>query len=273
MNLKIKRQRFIDYSHTTQEPKAKSLVFQGYYESIVREMQRTGAWRQNVRFLDVGCGLGLYTEYFHLRGLQTTGTDLNPDVVSLARTRAREKGYAIRYEVGTADRLPFEDQSFDVVFANSLLEHVDVWEDCVEEWIRILAPGGLLWIVTTNVIHPRQREFRWLPMYSWWPIYLKRIVVHLACGPVPSLANYTQWPALHWFSFFQLRRFLAERGLMVRDRFDCMDLASISTSKKFIRSLALSCDFGRWSAYLLVPGLIILATKPSNGLIRDSLSQ
>lgn len=239
-------------------------IFGLHYGTIRRELERRGAWREGLRFLDLGCGLGLYAEFWHSRGFLVTGMDLNGALIERARERAAAAGLPIRYHVGNAGQVPFADGTFDVVYTNSLLEHVPDWEACLDEWIRVLAPGGLLWIETTNVLCPSQNEFRWLPLYSWWPGALKRIAVGLATGPWPALANYTAWPALHWFSYFQLKRFLERRGLSVRDRFDCMDLARVGFAKRVARKIALAGPAGRWAMYLLVTPLIVLAFKPED---------
>jgi 2-polyprenyl-6-hydroxyphenyl methylase/3-demethylubiquinone-9 3-methyltransferase len=258
-------QRFLDYVRKAQTHEAKAPALEKHYATIQRAMQRQGTWRADARLLDLGCGLGIHSEFWQARGLRVTGLDRDQAMITHASERARAHHWPIRYELGNADRLPFADRSFDIVYANSLLEHVPDWPRCVEEWIRVLAPGGLLWIETTNVFYPRQGEFRWLPLYSWWPPFLKRIAVRLAQGPWPALANYTPWPALHWFSFFQLRRFLEARGLSVSDRFDWMDVAQAGAAKKMVRRLALSCNAGRGLTYCLVSPLIVLAVRPPDG--------
>ncbi len=230
------------------------------FETIAREMRRTNNWRPNHRFLDIGCGVGLYTEYWHSRGAVVTGIDADESQVTVARARAEFDSASIRYERAEADRLPFDDASFDIVFANSILEHVTDWESCVEEWIRVLAPGGLLWIETTNVLCPKQGEYRWLPLYSWWPRPLKNLVVHLAAR-CPALAHHSSRPALHWFSYFRLRRFLDARAMSVRDRFDCMDVTRAGLAKRLARRMALSSAAGRAAAYVAVTPLVVLATK------------
>ncbi len=230
------------------------------FETIAREMRRTNNWRNNPRFLDIGCGVGLYTEYWHARGAIVTGIDADESQVTVARARAQFDSASIRYERAEADRLPFDDASFDIVFANSILEHVANWEACLQEWIRVLAPGGLLWIETTNVLCPRQGEYRWLPLFSWWPGPLKSLIVRLA-ERYPALANHSSRPALHWFSYFRLRRFLQARGMTVRDRFDSMDATRAGLIKRLARRITLSSEAGRAAAYLAVTPLVVLATK------------
>jgi ubiquinone/menaquinone biosynthesis C-methylase UbiE len=254
--------RFLQHVQGSVTHEHKAAVLQRHYETINREMRRTGTWRKDARLLDVGCGIGVYAEFWRSRGLRVTAVDVDADQIAHAMKRARERSMDIRYQVASADRLPFEAGVFDIVYANSLLEHVEEWERCLTEWIRVLAPGGLLWVETTNVLCPRQGEFRWLPLYSWWPPPLKQIAVHLARGPFPALANYTPCPALHWFSYFQLERFLRARGLAVRDRFDCLDPAGAGWAKKTVRQAAVASRLGRWLAYLLISPLVVIATRP-----------
>ena len=249
-----------EYVRAKQSHRPNAVTCARQFETIAREMRRTNNWRTVQRFLDVGCGVGLYTEYWHSRGARVTGIDADESQITVARARAEFDGVSIRYERAEADHLPFDDASFDIVFANSILEHVTNWEACVVEWIRVLEPGGLLWIETTNVLCPRQSEYRWLPMYSWWPRPLKGLVVRLA-ERYPALANHSSRPALHWFSYSRLRRFLVARGMLVRDRFDCMDLTRAGFAKRLLRKVALSSQAARAVAYVAVTPLVLLATK------------
>jgi ubiquinone/menaquinone biosynthesis C-methylase UbiE len=240
------------------QPNDKACVSQ--FEAIKHEMQLANNWHAENKFLDIGCGVGAYAEYWNSRGLLVTGVDSNASQVAIARGRAVTNNLSIVYKRADAEHLPFGSGSFNIVFANSILEHVTDWEACVQEWIRVLMPGGVLWIETTNVLCPRQGEFRWLPFYSWWPELLKRHVVQLA-RRYPALVNYSTSPALHWFSYFKLRTYLQKRGFAVHDRFDCMDLRVAGFAKKLARRVALSCEAGRAFGYLFVTPLILLSTK------------
>ncbi len=255
--------QFLTHVQQHVTPAQKAFVLDRHYDTVRREMVRKGNWKPDARLLDVGCGIGVYAEFWQSRGLRVTAVDVDAEQVALASRRSQEQGLGIRYEVASGDHLPFAAGSFDIVYANSLLEHVEDWERCLNEWIRLLAPGGLLWVETTNVLCPRQGEFRWLPLYSWWPGFLKRIVVRLAKGPLPALANYSPCPALHWFSYFQLERFFQKRGLAVRDRFDCLDSSRVGWGKRMIRQAALASRLGRRCAYLLISPLVVIASRPT----------
>ena len=71
--------------------------------------------------LDVGTGSGLFAEQFAAKGLQVTGLDANPEMLPAAEQYVPEGSF---YE-GVAEKLPFPDGSFDLVFMGLLLHETD----------------------------------------------------------------------------------------------------------------------------------------------------
>ena len=71
--------------------------------------------------LDVGTGSGLFAEAFALRGLEVTGLDPNPDMLETAR------GFVPggTFVEGTAEDIPFPDDSFDLVYLGHVLHETD----------------------------------------------------------------------------------------------------------------------------------------------------
>jgi SAM-dependent methyltransferase len=103
--------------------------------------------RPGMRLLDVGCGPGTIT-----LGLaaavapgEVIGIDREPSQVERARQLASEKGPAhARFEVASAEEIPFPDASFDAAFEHTLLEHVADPERVAREMFRVLKPGGVI---------------------------------------------------------------------------------------------------------------------------------
>lgn len=94
--------------------------------------------------LDVGAGPAEFAEAFRESGATYVPLDADPDVDSV-----RHGGV-----VGDAGHLPFADGSFDVVFSSNLWEHVRTPEAVADEMLRVVAPGGLLYIAYTNWLSP-----------------------------------------------------------------------------------------------------------------------
>lgn len=73
------------------------------------------------RVLDVGCGDGAYSVTAAERGGIVTGIDSSEDMLAAARHRAERVGHSVSFVTADAERLPFADRSFDVIFAITLL--------------------------------------------------------------------------------------------------------------------------------------------------------
>lgn len=83
--------------------------------------------------LDVGIGTGLFAEGFAGRGLKTAGVDANPAMVEAAAKHV--PGADIR--VATAEELPFEDHSFDLVFLGFVFHETDYPDRAIAEALRV----------------------------------------------------------------------------------------------------------------------------------------
>jgi 2-polyprenyl-6-hydroxyphenyl methylase / 3-demethylubiquinone-9 3-methyltransferase len=103
---------------------------------------------KDVKVLDVGCGAGFLANDLARKGLSVTGVDLSPESVKVAA--AHDETNSVRYEVADAARLPYPDQSFDVVTAMDFLEHVEDPAAIIKEMGRVLKPGGLFFYHTFN---------------------------------------------------------------------------------------------------------------------------
>jgi ubiquinone/menaquinone biosynthesis C-methylase UbiE len=93
------------------------------------------------RVLDLGCGDGLLTGVIRSSigaTWELVGVDRDPAEVAQAETT----GIYERIHVASADRIPEPDASFDLVFSNSVLEHVDDLPGVLAESARLLKPGG-----------------------------------------------------------------------------------------------------------------------------------
>jgi 2-polyprenyl-6-hydroxyphenyl methylase/3-demethylubiquinone-9 3-methyltransferase len=160
--------------------------------------------------VDLGCGAGTQTLAWARGGHRARGVDISAPLIELARKRAAEVALAAEFIVGSATELPFADGSFDVVLASELLEHLADWQACLDEALRVLRPGGVIYFSTTNRLCPIQQEFA-LPFYSWYPASAKKYCEKLAVTTHKHWVQYATFPAVHWFTFYQFRDYLNAR--------------------------------------------------------------
>lgn len=130
-------------------------------------------------------------------------------VTSYVRSANQFLGTSAQVMEGVAEQLPFDNETFDVLFFETVFEHVDSPSRCLNEIYRVLKPGGILYLTTTNRYRFRltgkNGEFR-VPFFNWFPPIVRECYVHQHLHFNPTLANYSVRPAVHWFCFSDLCR-------------------------------------------------------------------
>lgn len=122
------------------------------------------------RVLDVGTGDGTYAIEAAERGAVVTALDFEQEMLDAARARAAAGGVEVTLQLGRAERLPFEDASFGVVIAVTVLCFVPDAQRAVGEMARVLVPGGrvVLGELGRFSVWAAERRVRgWLGASTW----------------------------------------------------------------------------------------------------------
>ena len=100
--------------------------------------------------LDLGCGDGLFFKQVWPQIEKVVGIDINTDAVQ----RASQSGIYERVHLSPAHQIPEADATFEAVFSNCAMEHMDQIEAVIKETWRILKPGGffLFSVVTEQLL-------------------------------------------------------------------------------------------------------------------------
>lgn len=233
--------------------------FRATTQSLLSVFDKAGR-RQTLDVLDIGCGAGAQGKFWLERGHRYRGVDINRPLIELAQHRAQQQGLAAQFEVGSATELPFQDASVDVCLLPFLLEHVQAWPSSIDEALRVLRPGGLIFISTTSKLCPSQDEFN-LPCYGWYPPALKRYFERRAVSDWPAVANYAKYPAVNWFSVYQLSDYLRARGCEAFDRFDLMESKGRSVLVRLILATLRAVPPARFLGHVLTPYTLVVGRK------------
>jgi len=144
--------------------------------------------------LDVGCGLGFFSERLVQRGAIVTACDIGPGLVE--RTKKRAKCEAI---VADALRLveTFGANRFDAVVSSECIEHTPAPLDALKQMIAVVKPGGVIAVSTPNRL--------------WQPI--TRLASLLRLRPFDGYENFSTWRGMRQAFRDEGAEVIAERGL------------------------------------------------------------
>lgn len=119
-------------------------------------------WSKTHDILEVGCGTGrTLTEICQLHQCSATGVDVRPTMVQKARKRARQLGVNdLRFLVSGAEKLPFKEDSFDLVFTESVNVFLDDPAAAMGEYARVLCADGIYIDVEMLVMQPVNEMWR-----------------------------------------------------------------------------------------------------------------
>jgi len=156
--------------------------------------------------LDVGCSIGIISEHLaeRWRSWRFFGVDIDEQALRLARSR----GGRAQFCIGDGLRLPFPDESFDLVICAQVYEHVTDWRALLSEIYRVLRPNGICFFSGPNRLYPIEDHYA-LPLLSWLPrSWAHRIVRWTGKAPY-----YHERPVSWW----TLRRALHDQGFKIID--------------------------------------------------------
>ena len=111
-------------------------------EPHIREMARFELWAGK-DVLDVGCGIATDGVQFARAGARYVGVDASPTAVELAHRRFALEDLEGSIIEGSATALPFEENTFDLVWSHGVIHHIEDTEAAAAEFHRVLRPGGV----------------------------------------------------------------------------------------------------------------------------------
>jgi SAM-dependent methyltransferase len=144
---------------------------------------------ENLKVLDVGCGVGLVHTYLSGRIGNLQGADISGPSLQVARRANPGVGYSA-YD---GNHLPYATGTFDCAFAICVLHHVPVpaWQAFSLEMARVVRPGGLVVIIEHNPLNPATQ---WVVRHCeldedavlLWPWRLRELLVKAELASVET---------------------------------------------------------------------------------------
>jgi SAM-dependent methyltransferase len=101
--------------------------------------------------LDAGCGEGYLARILARQGATATGIDSSANLIEAAKAKGLNDTLSVSFDVGTVDDLPYENEAFDLVVCNHLMNDLRDPGKAITEFSRVLRRGGRLVIL---MLHP-----------------------------------------------------------------------------------------------------------------------
>jgi ubiquinone/menaquinone biosynthesis C-methylase UbiE len=108
------------------------------------------------RILDAGCGSGIYTKILAERGANVQGLEISGEMLRIAKEHC--KGLGITFKQGSIDKLPYPNNSFDIVVASLVIHYLKNPEKAFKEFNRVLKKNGTLIFSTHHPIMEAYKE-------------------------------------------------------------------------------------------------------------------
>ena len=126
---------------------------------------------KGLRILDIGCGGGILSEPLARLGASMVGVDPSEKNIEVAKLHAEQSDLTIDYRCSTAEQLSADGESFDLVLAMEVVEHVSDVSLFVRSCGSMVKPGGIMIAATLNrtlksfalAIVGAEYILRWLP--------------------------------------------------------------------------------------------------------------
>ena len=154
--------------------KASRMAKEPYYIPVAKEV--VASLKGGGHILDLGTGPGYLPIEIVKRSphMRIHGIDLSRRLIEKARSNASRAGVAERlhFKVGNASRLPFDDESFDMVISTGMLHTLKDPVKVLKECRRVLKQGGKAWIYDPARVTSRIDIRKWKATFTIWEKFM-----------------------------------------------------------------------------------------------------
>ncbi len=236
--------------------------YQAYNSIKLKRIRRFTYLPEKPNILELGCSSGVNLVAWQRIGCECIGLEPSEIAIKNSYIISQKLGVTMQIRMGIAEEIPFDNELFDLVNADSVIEHVQDTERATSEIYRVLRPNGVLWFNAASCMCPKQDEIRGFPMFGWYPNSIKLRILQWAKIHRPQLIGFTSYPAINWFTPWKANRMLKKHGFRkIWDRWDLRGDDEAGKVYGFALRLIRSSRVTKFIADVLIPGCSFAAVK------------
>ncbi len=226
-----------------------------WVKAVLERLHSITDLASDARILEIGTAAGINLVTLMEMGYQCEGIEPWAEARQNSEQLSEHLGITLNVVEGQAEDIPYEAETFDVVLAFAVMEHVLDIETALAEISRVLKPGGIFWFSTASSMSPLQNEIRGFPLFGWYPDPLKRRIMYWARDHKPHLVGHTETPAIHWFTPWKAQRLLYQAGFKTMyDRWDMRKANATGGRSKLVLDMICSTRLTKIMAEIIAPG-------------------
>lgn len=169
--------------------------------ALVKDFKRRIGDPKDKKIIDVGSGSGGVSIAFSQAGALVSGVDIEKELYEISKAHAESYGVRPDFHLYDGIKLPFENNTFDYGISVSVLEHTDDPISYLKEILRVLKPGGFLYLGFPNKLAPVETHTQIL-FLTYLPAFLRPIYIKILRRSPLEDNN------LHFYNYFDLKRML-----------------------------------------------------------------
>jgi 2-polyprenyl-3-methyl-5-hydroxy-6-metoxy-1,4-benzoquinol methylase len=153
----------------------KPITMPGVHENFLKYFN-TFSFNTDLKILDLGAGHGAFTKKLHEMGYNVSACDIFPENFEYPEVKCEK--------VDATEKFPYADNTFDIIIAVEVSEHIIDHEMFFSESSRILNPGGHLLLSTPNILSLKSR-MRFFSAVSSIVSIRWKLIIMMVCNMLP----------------------------------------------------------------------------------------
>ncbi len=206
--MKIAHQESLPFTRYIEMKKSVTLNdYEADFQNIIGNVKKFKNIDKDTSILEIGSGMGWFQLLCKKNGILCKGIDISPQLVEYSYEFGKKYGLVPDIEVGNIEDGDIGLDKYDVIIATSVFEHVEYWQDGINNVYDALKEGGIFYFVSTNKFSISSSEGMF-PLYGWLPNWIrKQLLIQREGKEIIELGlDFNQ------FNYFQLRKFFNHVG-------------------------------------------------------------